>query len=221
MPSNSSDANGDPREHIVAAIRDQTHLILGRTIGYSKEEWASSTPLPGWTRSHVAAHLVANAKRLIRRIAESSTEPAGADEYEEPQDLEVAALADGLTLQIDLDVTAGKLDDAMATMQDPYQIAIIRLREVVLHGYDLDPSTHELDLSAAVAGELFDFIVSTVSDEDLPDLLLRTDDGREGRIGSGEPTATVTGPAQDLLLWLTRGVMSERLEGAPQLGKII
>ena len=41
-------------------------MLLGRTIAYSPEDWAASTRLPGWTRSHVAAHLIKGARSLAQ-----------------------------------------------------------------------------------------------------------------------------------------------------------
>ena len=88
---------------LVDATREQTSALLGSTIAYSVDDWAAPSRLSGWTRSHVAAHLVENAKamiRLCRGLTEDRLRRLYADEESKRLAIEVGALADPLTLQI-------------------------------------------------------------------------------------------------------------------------
>lgn len=211
MPSDKS-ADGARNDAIIAAVRDLTHHLLGRTIAFSVDEWAEPTRLPGWTRSHVAAHLVHNARQLLARI---NGEEAAGDAAADAHALGLAALSDGLSLQIDLDTTAGELDQAMATLDEDSDIPLERLLEVVLHSYDMDPDANGLHIDPESAVELLAFRIRQIgSRPDAPHLLLMSDEGPATEVGQGGEPTLVMGPASDLLLWLTRGVLTSRLSGA-------
>ena len=220
---------------VLEALREQTHLLLGLTIGFSDEDWASPSRLPGWTRSHVAAHLVENAEGLIR-VVQGLHEGRRVRMYDSEADrvlaIERGALDDGLTLQIKLDTSAGELLAALrdtvdddrpvqlrAGLQMPaHDVALSRLNEVVLHSWDLTPDSDDLTLSSEVASALFEFHVGLVGRrEDLPPLFLVADEGPTARLGADGETTTVLGPAADLILWLARGVRSPRISGAVNL----
>lgn len=205
MPSTPADATPPQGGDIVAAVRDQTHVLLGRTIGYSEDDWAAPTSLPGWTRSHVAAHLVYNARDLLAQITGGAS-PADEPVDQRAHELELAALANGLNLQIDLDETAGRLDDALASVADPTRIALVRLHEVILHGFDMHPVVEEVVLAPEVANQLLALRIDMMSNTNVPPITIISDEGLHTRLGEGEAESTVSGPALDLLLWLARGV---------------
>ncbi|GAB3822244.1 maleylpyruvate isomerase family mycothiol-dependent enzyme [Tessaracoccus terricola] len=231
MPSPLSVGDGAPDESVLQAVREQTHLLLGRTISYSEEDWAESTRLPGWSRSHVAAHLAANARDLVAAcralargagLVELPNSPAA-----EAHDLELGALDDGLTLQIALDTSAGALHDAMAELapgdavvrlksgqEIPARlIPLVRLHEVILHQFDLASEVDDVVLEPSVANDLLAFQVSRMGADSLPRAHVLSHEGFDTRFGDGE-VPRVTGPAADLVVWLARDVVSRRVGGA-------
>lgn len=220
MPSHPGVEDGTVDEAIVAAVRDQTHVLLGRTIGFSEEEWASPSRLPGWTRSHVAAHLVRNAQELTARARGELDQHDVGTPDERAHELELASLAGGLDLQIALDTSAGELDEALAASPPDRDVALTRLYEVVLHTFDMNPHDDSIHLDPEVANHLLAFHIEHWPDQDLPRLLVVSHEGLEAQLGpEGEPLR-VTGPAADLLAWLARGVITDRVGGAVELPPI-
>ncbi|MCC2593366.1 maleylpyruvate isomerase family mycothiol-dependent enzyme [Tessaracoccus sp. OS52] len=231
MPSPQTVGDGTPDEGVMQAVREQTHLLLGRTISYSDEDWAQPSRLPGWTRSHVAAHLVTNARELVgvcdevargNRTARTTRRSA----QETAHALELGALADGLSLQIDLDTSAGELDEALSCPAPADarvvlrsgeelpvdQLPLLRLHEVALHSFDLTPDVDELALDPEVANKLLAFRVARTPAHELPGAHIVSHEGFDHGPSGSAPR--VTGPAADLLIWLARGVVTPRVAGA-------
>lgn len=218
-----------PFADVVAAVREHTSQLLGRTIGFSDEDWAAPTALPGWTRSHVAAHLVDGARRLVRVIdALHSGQPRTMydSEAEERRTIELGALAGGLELQIQLDTTASELQELFGSLQgdsslvdlrpgyrvQAWQIPLSRLGEVVLHEMDLDSRSTTMDLAPETAVSLLAFQIERLSHRhDQPAVRLVADEGYEAVLRGAGDLTEVRGPAADLIAWLARGVDSPRL----------
>ena len=217
---------------ILEAVREHTHLLLGATIGFSDEHWAQPSGLPGWSRSHVAAHLVENARGLLRvchGIAEGRPARMYPSHADKIRAVERGALAGGLELQIQLDTTAGELQTVLPMLEgnsDPVelragyrlpaeQIPLARLFEVVVHAVDLAIDDHEMRLSDDIAVDLLCFDAKRLGRRpDLPGMLLLADEGFQIRLGAEGDFETVGGPAADLLLWLARNITSPQLRGA-------
>lgn len=212
---------------VLDAIRDQTARLLGATIGFDEEEWAAKTSLPGWTKSHVAAHLVEGARNLTRLIDATGTPYAPVAESEQRYWLERRALNTGLALQIKLDESAGQLHEALWRLEhrtDMVQVAahwrlpalevpVIRLRELVVHHYDLVGEV-AFDLPYPVLLRIASFEVARLRRHELPPVFVVADEGFSARIGSEDgETTTVIGPLRDLLLWIVRGVATEHVSG--------
>ncbi len=231
MPSRPG-ADGAPFDEILEAVREHTHLLLGATIGFSEEHWAQPSGLPGWTRSHVAAHLVENARGLVR-VCRGVTEGRPARMYashtEKMRAVERGALAGGLRLQIELDTTASELQTELPMLEgntDPVelragfrlpadQVPLARLFEVVVHSVDLDIDGHEVCMPEDIAVDLLSFEADRLGRRpDLPGMLLLADEGPQLRLGAEGDFDTVGGPAADLLMWLARGIITPRLRGA-------
>lgn len=231
MPSRPG-ADGAPFDVILEAVREHTHVLLGATIGFSEEHWAQPSGLPGWSRSHVAAHLVQNARGLIRvchGIAEGRPTRMYASHAQKVRDVERGALSGGLQLQIDLDTTASELqvelpplegNDNLVELRAGYrlpadEIPLARLLEVVVHSVDLDIDDHEMRVADGLALDLLHFEAERLGRRpDLPGILLLADEGTPIRLGAEGGFETVGGPAADLLMWLVRGIDSPRLRGA-------
>lgn len=231
MPSRPA-ADGASYDVILEAVREHTHLLLGATIGLSEGQWAQPSLLPGWTRSHVAAHVVENALGLIRvcrGISERRPLRMYASHVDRVGAIERGALGGGLTLQIDLDTSASELQTLLPGLEgnaSPVEVragyrmpaedvALARLYEVVVHSIDMDFAGHRSDLSPTIAQLLLSFEADRVGRRpDLDGMLLLADEGYRARLGAEGDFTTVGGPALDLLLWLSRGLDSPRLRGA-------
>lgn len=213
---------------VVSAIREQTSVLLGTTIGFSEEDWAAPTALTGWTRSHIAAHLVQGAEALTRVVESSAlgfTRRLYASEADKRLAIEVGALATGLDLQIGLDTSAGALQLVLPSVEaDEREVALraglkmpahdlplARLSEVTLHHFDLGgPGPSGLD--PAVAVELLRFEVGRIGErEDIAPARLIADEGFDRFVGRPGKAIEVRGPAADLVIWLTRGLASPRV----------
>ncbi len=207
-------------------------MLLGATIGFSEEHWAQPSGLPGWSRSHVAAHVVENARgfiRICRGMALLRPTRMYASPSEKMRDIEEGALAGGLRLQIDLDTSASELEallpplegnDTSVELRPGYripaeQIPLARLYEVVIHSIDIGVDVHQDNFGVGIAEMLLAFEAERIGRRpDLPGMLILSDEGYRARLGDDDGFDTVGGPALDLLLWLARGIDSPRLRGA-------
>ncbi|MFT3889510.1 MAG: maleylpyruvate isomerase family mycothiol-dependent enzyme [Arachnia sp.] len=218
-----------PFSAVLDAVREHTSMLLGTTIGYSTEDWAAPTDLVGWTRSHVAAHLVEGARGMIRVI---QGHHAGApvhmygSEAERWHAVELGALGTGLELQIGLDTSASELQSELPALEGDDQrlelrtgyvipassIPLARLSEVVLHHMDLGWRLGVEDLAPDIAVALLEFQVWRLGAlPDIPPTRLIADEGFEDIVGPDGVRETLRGPAVDLIAWLSRGVESDRL----------
>lgn len=218
-----------PFGDVVSAVREHTSLLLGTTIGYSDDDWAGPTGLAGWSRSHVAAHLVEGARAMIRAIREMDDGMEG-QLYRSPADdrqaVELSAISGSLELQIGLDTTASELQELLPALEGDERLVRLRdgqhipakhvpharLSEVVLHHFDLDGSFTPAVLSPEVALALLQFHVTEIGRrDDYPPLRLIADEGYEGTVGRAGDPETIHGPAAELLAWLMRGIASDRI----------
>ena len=137
-------------------VAEATQALLGDTIMLSDEQWHSRSRLPGWTRAKVASHIALSAdamRRVTLAAIDGHEQPLYPSEAQRVAELEADAGLRGLELQIDLDTTAGGLDEAFGLVTDwltPIRlpvgalplsaIVVARLHEVVLHHVDLGTS---------------------------------------------------------------------------------
>ena len=231
MPS-SPGADGAQYDLVLEAVREQTHMLLGATIGFSEKHWAQPSGLPGWTRSHVAAHLVENARGLVR-ICKGITAHRATRMYasraEKISAVERGALLGGMQLQIDLDTSASELQIELSQLQAKdtlvevrpgdrmvaHHIPLARLYEVVVHSRDIGLEQHQSHVPPDIAVSLLNFEATRIGRRpDLPGIVLRADEDFTVRVGADKDFETVAGPALDLLLWLSRGIGSPQLRGA-------
>ncbi|BCR80781.1 maleylpyruvate isomerase family mycothiol-dependent enzyme [Arachnia rubra] len=225
MPS----APGKHFDSILQAVRDQTHALLGRTISYSPEAWAAPTRLQGWTRSHVAAHLIKGARSLAQVCRELLAGSSGSH-YDSGlgRDCELLAITDGLHLQIELDTSAGELDPLLTQLagreghvqlRPGLKVAIrdlplVRLRELVLHSFDLEPDASSLEVTDEVAAPLLAFEATYLA-RGTGSLDIETTREQVLHIDGPNPPRRLVGPAPALLTWLARGIELEELQSSP------
>ena len=86
----------------------------------------------------------------------------------------------------------------------------MRLREVVLHHFDLEPADGGVELDAKIARRLLDFELTCIKPPIGP-ARLESDDGIVRTIGGGPGMPRLSGPTGDLFLWATRGALTDRV----------
>ncbi|WP_436774617.1 maleylpyruvate isomerase family mycothiol-dependent enzyme [Yinghuangia sp. YIM S09857] len=144
-----------------------TGQLLGACAAFDESAYGAPTPLPGWTRRHLAAHIAANAdalRNLVHWAATGEPTPMYATPEERRAGIErgttmtAPALNDWLTrsaatLDTDLSaLTAAQWDHEVVTAQGRVvpasEIPWLRAREVCVHAVDLDAGIEFADLPA-------------------------------------------------------------------------
>jgi len=211
---------------------EATQRLLGYTIGISDEEWHQPSPLPGWSRAHLATHLARNAEHL-RLIAEAVDaglpQPVAPSRAERLAELERGADRGGMELQIDLDTSAGALQQAIERIT--HWDAVVRLRgrdwplaavplarlhEVCVHHIDLDCEFGPDDIDPAAAAWLLRWVLDLLADADLPALRIEAD-SLVAELGTGPDVRTVTGSDARLWAWLSGRLPASGVAGADGL----
>ncbi len=215
-------------------VADATSALLGDTIVLTDADWAEPTLLPGWSRAQVAHHLARGADAM-RQVTLAAIDGRQRPLYPYPEqrvaDLETANGRTGLDLQIDLDTTAGGLDEAfglvtdwVATVRLPVgelplaALVVARLHEVVLHHLDLNTSYSLANLEPVAASWLLQWAALWLRTKDgLPRVVLESESGVVEEIGDVGPSRTVTGTDIALWGWITGRGDADTLEGAEGL----
>jgi maleylpyruvate isomerase len=203
-------------------MRDGTAFLLAALDRVPDDGFAAPSGLPEWTRAHVTAHVARNAEALGRLLTWAATGVETlmyADRAQRAAEIEATAKASPADLRADVVRTAEALDAAVAGLPDAAwraevrsalgraipaaDVPWMRVREVWLHALDLDTGARVTDLPAGVVDTLLDDVTGTIaSREDAPPLLLvATDRDRTWQVGA-EGTR-VSGPAAELIAWLT------------------
>jgi maleylpyruvate isomerase len=211
---------------------DATQRLLGYTIGISDEEWHKPSPLPGWSRAHLATHLARNADhlRVIAEAVDAGRElPLAPSRAERLAELERGADRGGLELQIDLDTSAGALQKTIERLthweakvrlrgQDwPLAVVpLVRLHEVCIHHIDLDCEFGPDAVDPASAAWLLRWVLDLLADADLPSLRIEAD-SLVAEIGRGGELRTVSGSDARLWAWLSGRLPADGVAGAEGL----
>src|ERR687894_1872428 len=224
-------------ETLRGLVNAATHRLLGDTISVSDEDWQAPSRLPGWSRGHVATHIARQADGMVRltewaRTGERQDMYASAEQRE--ADIDAGAGRGGMELQIDLDTSAGRLDQAFDALDAAAWDAVVELRsgtkvparmlplarlsEVVVHHVDLGIGFDVGDIDDATAEWLLEWCAFRVRDkEEFPRLDLTADSGFTISLGrSGEPTA-VSGSSANLLGWVMGRVDDSAVRGGDGL----
>ncbi|MGC3993832.1 MAG: maleylpyruvate isomerase family mycothiol-dependent enzyme [Propionicimonas sp.] len=221
-----------PVEDVHRWKAEATQRLLGFTIGLSDEQWHAPSPLPGWSRAHIATHLARGADRLsalIRAVLAGDPPPPPVSAAERQAELEAGADRGGLDLQIDLDTSAGALQGIIERVTDwstPVVLhgrdatlaatALGRLHEVCVHHLDLDCALSPDAVDPAAAGWLLRWVLDLRADADLPALQLEGE-SLTARIGSGVEPRRITGSDARLWAWLSGRLPASGVLGADGL----
>lgn len=215
-------ALGGPFDDVNRRVLQQTTALLGSTIAFTPENWAEPAGVPGWTKAHVAGHLVQDALRsrhVVARIAQwRGPDDLGTDD-ERRDELEAITASGPLDLQIALDTSAGQaaqaLHDLPAALRDQTvhlpgittTIALLplaRLSEVVVHHLDLVDGFTLNDIDDETALWCLEWRASLlVGRRDLPATRVIAEEGFDLTIGRpGSPTIA-RADVRTLLGWVT------------------
>jgi maleylpyruvate isomerase len=220
-------------ETLRGLVTSATARLLGDTIAVGDEDWLRPSRLPGWSRGHVASHIARQADGMVRltewaRTGQRQDMYASAEQRE--ADINAGAGRSGLELQIDLDTSAGRLDQAFDTLDAAAWDAVVELRsgtkvpgrmlplarlsEVVVHHVDLDIGFEVDHIEDTTAEWLLEWCAFRVrAKEDFPRLDLTSESGFTTSLGNaGEPTA-VRGTSPNLLGWVMGRVDDSAVQG--------
>jgi len=221
-------------EPVRKRIAEATQALLGDTIALSNADWQAPTLLPGWSRAKVAQHLSRSAdamRRLALAASKNKTRALYKSDEERRAQFEGVIVRSGLDLQIDLDTTAGGLDEAFGLVTDwdaPVKlpvgtmplsaVVVARLHEVVLHHRDLGTSHSPAQLDAVTASWLLQWAALWLRTKPgMPSVELQSESGVVENVGEHGATRTVTGSDEALWLWITGRDSGAALEGADGL----
>lgn len=212
---------GGPFDEVNRRVLQQTTALLGATIGFSPEDWAERVFPGGWTRAHVAAHLVADAVRirqLATAIANGRPAPPLPAATAARDDLEAMTASGPLDLQIELDTSAGLAAQALHDLPPNLWTTEVELPGVLTIAGMLplarlcEVVTHHLDLAdgftlAAIDDETAQWCLAwqaalLVGDQHFPAVRLVSSNGFDLAIGRGDAPLVVQGDARTLLGWL-------------------
>ena len=219
----------DPTTRL-AAVHDATTRYLQTLDGLTSEQLAEPSPLPGWSRAHVVAHVAQHAlgtSRALHGLAAGERLPVYDSREQRAADIDKgAALAAGELRETSFDA-CDRWKEAIETVTDwdglmertpggpsfsASECIDMRWREVEIHHADLDAGYAVADWPTAFTTYLLDYLAADRTE----DLTLRAPT-RELTVGAGGPV--VEGSEADLAWWLLGRGRGEGLSGdVPTLG---
>ncbi|WP_084478513.1 maleylpyruvate isomerase family mycothiol-dependent enzyme [Nocardia jejuensis] len=197
-----------------------TTRLLGAVSGLHDVDVVEPSPLPGWTRGHVLAHLSRNADSLVNLLLWARTgieTPQYASTFLREADIEAGAPRP-LREQLEDLTAASERWLALARVMPPErwestvrnrkggeitatQVVWMRLLEIEIHHVDLNVGYAPADWPADFVARLLpQAVADTVAAEGAGFTLTATDTGYTGTVGA--PSTTITGPAASLAAWL-------------------
>jgi len=212
---------------ILSWMREGEARFLRQLDGLTADEIRADSALPGWTRSHVAAHVARNAEAVSRLLswARTGTETQMYPDMESRnRDIETTAGQDADAVRTDVQRTSAKFAadveglpaeawsarvQTFSGREVPATFVIwMRVREVWLHLVDLGAGESLDAWPSELVDALLDEVTATMSGRaDAPCILLRaTDRDRDWEIGIDSKESSVqlvSGTAADLLAYLT------------------
>jgi len=226
-PQHTADLLGEAANRLTRTV-DGFHDNDGHDDG--DDDWSAPALLPGWTRSHVVAHLALNAEGMARAlrgvVADDSAhdEPRTMYDSDEQRNADIAerATADPTELRDRLMAATTAFNAAMAAVpptswegrvertpggrtMPTASLPGMRLREVEIHHVDMDAGYSRSEWSPDFADQLLDAMAKRLR-PDQAFVVKPLESERTWTLGSdesGPPLPVVTGPAPDLGWWLT------------------
>jgi maleylpyruvate isomerase len=224
-------------ETLRGLVSGATQRLLGDTIAVGDEDWQAPSRLPGWSRGHVASHIARQADGMVRlaewaRTGERQDMYASAEQRE--ADINAGAGRSGLEYQIDLDTSAGRLDQAFDALDDAAWDVVVELRsgtkvparmlplarlvEVVIHHVDLDIGYEVAQIEDTTAEWLLEWCAFRVRErQEFPKLDLTADSGFTISLGNAGERTAVSGTSANLLGWVMSRVDDSAVRGGEGL----
>ncbi|MEU0068891.1 maleylpyruvate isomerase family mycothiol-dependent enzyme [Streptomyces sp. NPDC006332] len=205
-------------------LRTSVDRLLKSASALSDEDVRAASLLPGWTRGHVLTHLARSADSRTRLLTAARTGrdlPQYADADERNREIEEGAARPADALVEDLETSLRRfLTTADGHPQDAWEVPVrwlgdgrrpVRgavgsmLREVEVHHTDLATGHRPVDWpDFFVALELETTVQNLRDSPEAPAMVLRADEDQVlHRVGAGGHGPRVSGPAAELLGWLT------------------
>jgi len=211
----------------VAAQLEALHASdqrLVRTVDSLADElWREPSPLPGWSRAHVIAHIALNGEGLagaLEGLADGHVVPVYLSGVRRDEDIEALAAQDISAIRDRLFAATTRFRESAANVTETgrWDGTVLRLpegpvwpaetipgtrqREVEIHHADLDAAYSRQDWPAAFVADLLDQLtVDHGAGTSEGFSINATDLGRTWSAGAGEPV--VEGTGADLGWWLT------------------
>ncbi len=229
-------------EHVRKRKLEATQRLLGDTIAIDEDDWQTLTKLPGWTRAHVATHLAINADTMrgtVESVLSAAPAPMYTADAESDALIERGSGRSALQLQIELDRSAGQLNDTFNALTPPqwdYRIGLraggvvpvrllvlARLAEVVIHHVDLDVGFGFDDLDAEIGRWLLEWTAYRhVPDPEHPPLHITSTSGFDTIVGErpdAQP-ALIHGDDAHIAGWLSGRLTPDVVAGAAVVGPL-
>ncbi|GLW69721.1 maleylpyruvate isomerase [Kitasatospora phosalacinea] len=208
-----------------------TELFLAAAAPFGPAEYAAPSPLPGWTRAHLAAHLAANADalgNLVHWAATGTPTPMYASPAERLAGIERGRALPAAELTHWVRESAERLAAALdALTPEQWQAPVVtaqgrtvpaaelpwlRAREACVHAVDLAAGVTFADLPAGFLAALCEDVLAKRA----PAFALRTPDGSvQWRPADDGGLPVVEAELPSLAAYLTN---RQPIEGAPALG---
>ena len=205
---------------------------LVRTVdGLTGDDWSADSLLPGWSRSHVVAHLALNGEALsavLQGVVEGEPVPMYESQERRDSDIDELAAASPADLRERLLASVGRFVEVVQAVPDDAwdgrfdrtpggrslpldAVPTMRVREMEIHHVDLGTGYSPADWPAGFAEALVDGMVRRL-DPDPGFRIAPLDVAREWDVGTldGDPPV-VTGPVADVAWWLTGRPAGDRV----------
>lgn len=205
------------------ALHASDQRLIRTVDALADDAWREPSPLPGWSRAHVVAHLALNGEGLagaLEGLADGHVVPIYPSQQRRDDDIEELAAEEISTLRDRLFGASTQFREAAGNVTEARRwggtvqrvpggpvwpadsIPETRRREVEIHHADLDAGYGHRDWPADFAADL---VAQTVADHragDAEPFAIRASDlGHLWSIGADGPI--VEGTAADLAWWLT------------------
>ncbi|MFD5321622.1 maleylpyruvate isomerase family mycothiol-dependent enzyme [Streptomyces sp. NPDC127098] len=219
----------------LTAVREGHRALETLVAGLTDGQVRAPSPLPGWSRGHVLAHLTDNA-RMFARLAEHALRGELVPTYDggmAERDAIIAATAGRSAAEhrtelarqtARLEAVWDRLGEADWSRPVTFRNGSIgttvfaRWRETWIHAVDLDLGVRPDDWPEELAAHAVDFLLGRLP----AGTRLRADDvPREWTVGDEEPTRLISGRVRDLAAWLAGrapAVPPTAARGLPALG---
>ena len=216
----------DPTPHttVIEALHESTQRLVRTVDGLDDGAWRAPSLLPGWSRGHVAAHLVLNAEGLaaaLEGLVAGERVPMYVSPEARDHDIDELSAGEVAPVRDRLLASTTRFADAVAALAPEHWAADVervpggvtfaaaavpamRWREVEIHHADLGAGYTRRDWDPVFADAVVDTLATRLAGHAPGFTVVLTDAGRSREVGSVDAGAPeVRGPAADVGWWLS------------------